>query len=213
VLVACKSMSAESVLSNQDLVRKLLKHSNATVGILRASKMIRLGEECSDLYERWARLGCPATRALGVREMRCLGAVEGSGFCSGTWQVDGSEISTTALVSRIQKCLHIDPQTTSTTHILLSFGRERIAIWLSPSWNELTTVFDGWRRKGVRCTPTTEQVRRLLQTIATTVGEVTLPCPKRSRALTSVVVPRDLKLSIGRFDGETEDILLSATRS
>ena len=203
-------MSADAVLSNKDLVRQLLSHSSAAVGILGTSKEIRESEVCTDLYERWARVGCP-DRALGTREKRCLDAVEGSAFCVGRWRVGNSELSPAALTKRLQTLI-MDPPTT-TLRILLTLGSTRIVIWLRPNWNELITIVNGWRRKGIPCTPPTQQVKQLLQTIITTVGEVTLPCPKRSRALTSVVVPRDVELSISRVVDGSEELLLSATRS
>ena len=215
---------ATEVLSNRDLVRNLLSQSTEASHILTASKSIRDAQQpCTSLYERWAERGCP--RQAEGNELSCLQSIGGleSAFCQGSfeytilqdgWPMTLKDQAPATVATKVLDLLKRPPNANLVTNLSLILGTTTLRLQLGGA-NTLTTTNQGWRRRGIQCRPTDEQVRKLLQSILTRTGTVELPCPEGSRAGVNVQVPRSIHIHMARWDElmEQEWLLLYGQRS
>ena len=211
----------EPVLSNNDLVRKLLSYGSDTVGLLRVNRSTRQAEECASTYETWAATDCPA-QATGADE-RCLHALGGleSEFCVGRFEVQTNDTKYIASTRRFAEQVRQILQENEGTRVKLKFTWRGIEVFVyaQPTRkNMILTIHNGWGKKGNNCTPTTFETQTFIHGILTRVGTVALPCPPKTKAIGPIVVPRKLSVTISRYDEtegkeETEEVLLNASRA
>ena len=201
---------SQEVLSNVDLVRKLISHNTR---ILAASKAIRDAHEpCTPHYEAWSRDGCPSQPTQ--EERQCLQNIDGysSALCQGTYKVvlEGKERKMDASEAYRALVRHLHPRGT-TLRLVMTLGSNILTVHRAES-NIVTLTTDGWRTKGHRCMPNDAELHQMLFSIMSTTGKVPLPCAPTTSVRGPIVVPRRIQIHASRIEPRSETVLYSARR-
>ena len=203
----------DSVFSNRDLVRELIKHSAPAVNVLKTSKAIREGEPCTEHFEDWEENGCPPV--VGAEEegacLEAIGGLEGT-FCVSTyelhtieqgWPDTKTEVPTNKVANTLATLLLQPPRRNITTITTFQFRVVTVTVYQRGNGSRL--IIDQGFRKKVRCDITNEHIGTLLD-ICSRVGYAKLPCQN-----TNLVIPKRLQITVRRVDERTQqDFLLMA---
>jgi hypothetical protein len=206
------------VLSNSDLTRQIIASASRPVELLQTSKSIRTAQApCAELYEQWSNSGCPQ-HPTGV-EATCLNGLDGgvdSVFCQGvfTLVVEGKRstgVGATSVVHRLTTLIQ-SPQP-GTLVIVVGMGPTILKLQADAQSRPILVVTeDGWRKKGSNCTVSRQQAVQVLTELLTRTGTVTLPCPARTSAPSSIHVTRKLQVTARLTDLTHDRVLFSAVR-
>ena len=194
-------MTALEVFGNRDLTRKVIVQAKHGVGLLRASKNIRNNEECTSRFEKWRAIGCPTDPTLD--DMPCL---QGAGrICELEFNIqsmggkiwDGMPAAKAAsyVLGKIKTgCVLTFEMGETSVRIHVGEGEE----------NGITVTREGWRKKGIACGPTRDEINDLVHGFMTKTGTVILPCMESTSAGERVDVPRKISLRL-EFQSPRED--------
>ena len=225
----------EDTFTNTDLVRSLLTQSSHATPLLSTSREIRQGDRCSSMFQKWASTSCPVD-VRGNHESECLAAVGGleSPFCTGTFDVttldyDGlptvhTGVSPSSFAHRVNEVLSVHEQYTrlNTVVSITIAGTDesllRIKVCSSSEVgmanSTVTLTQGGWRSTGMACRLTRSASSDLIQSILTSIGSITVPCPAASNIKGPITVGRRIQVKISRLDETTGQdwTLLTAIR-